>query len=239
MNHLVLDLGNTRMRAYHYRDGAALKEWELGRLEELPAIVSQLPQPLKILASNVGKYSFAGLREAGLEVLEVGQMPHLPVELKYQTPETLGSDRIALACGAQDRYPAHNVLIIDVGTCITYDFKNAAAQYLGGAISPGVLMRFEAMHHFTARLPLIGKWNERPNELMGSTTEQSMQIGVWAGIDAEIAGIIKRYQSRYPKLKVLFTGGAGKRFAQELNFDIFAAPKLLPEGLNYILEFNA
>ena len=239
MNHLVLDLGNTRLRAYHFQAGSILNEWELEQLEELPHLVSQLPAAPKILASNVGRHSFDALRKAGLEVQEVGQWLHLPIELKYQTPETLGQDRIALACGAQAHYPRRDALIIDVGTCITYDFKNASGEYLGGAISPGVLMRFEAMHHHTARLPLIGKWNEPPKKLIGASTEQSMQIGVWLGVQAEIEGIIKRYMQRYPTLKVLITGGAASGFAEELNYDIFAAPKLLPEGLNYILEFNA
>ncbi|MGC4020868.1 MAG: type III pantothenate kinase [Cyclobacteriaceae bacterium] len=126
------------------------------------------------------------------------------MSIKYKTPETLGVDRIAAVCGALDLFPNSNSLAIDMGTCITYDFLDQQKNYCGGGISPGMAMRFEAMHTFTKRLPLVTAMQEK---LIGDTTESSMRSGVMNGILAELNGIIDRYKLEYPDLRVVLCGG--------------------------------
>ncbi|HSM63616.1 MAG TPA: type III pantothenate kinase, partial [Gillisia sp.] len=152
------------------------------------------------------------------------------------TPKTLRNDRIAVRSAACKTYPTQNVLVIDAGTCITFDFKNAENRYLGGAISPGLQMRFQAMHTFTENLPLLEPEDEV--ELIGNTTVKSMQSGVVTGIIAEIEGVISRYSSQFEDLKIILTGGDSQFLCKRLKNSIFANSNFLLEGLNYILEFN-
>lgn len=160
----------------------------------------------------------------------------LPVNNLYATPATLGVDRIAGVCGARQLFPDTHCLVIDAGTCITYDFLDAAGSYYGGGISPGLAMRFEAMHTFTARLPLVAPV-EKP-ELTGNTTERSMQSGVIYGLLEEIDGIIRRYSEKFEGLQVILCGGDAHFFEKKLKASIFASPELVLIGLNSILIYN-
>jgi type III pantothenate kinase len=158
----------------------------------------------------------------------------LPLHISYETPQTLGVDRIAAVCGALDLYPDQNCLVIDAGTCITYEFLDAQRNYHGGAISPGVTMRYEAMHDFTAKLPLAKFVNEAP--LIGNSTEACLQSGVVNGTKAEITGIIQRYQELYPEIRIILCGGDARIFEAMLGNRITAAPDLVLAGLNKILR---
>jgi type III pantothenate kinase len=160
----------------------------------------------------------------------------LPIKILYDTPHTLGVDRIAGSCGASSMFPKMNSLVIDAGTCITYDFTNAQGEYLGGGISPGLEMRFKALNTFTSRLPLV-KANETP-ELVGTSTEASIQSGVINGIASEMEGLILRYQEKYPELNVILCGGDTSFFENRLKATIFAAPELVLFGLNSVLIHN-
>lgn len=160
----------------------------------------------------------------------------LPIRNLYLTPKTLGTDRLANAVAGNFLFPRKNVLVIDVGTCIKYDFVNARAEYLGGSISPGLSMRFRAMHEFTGKLPMVSE--ERPKVLTGRSTSEAMQTGVFAGVEEEIRGVISRYKKKYVQLAVVITGGDSRRFVRELNLSIFAAPDLVNLGLNEITRFN-
>jgi len=160
----------------------------------------------------------------------------LPVKILYATPQTLGVDRIAGSCGALQLFPVQNTLVIDAGTCITYDFTDSNGQYYGGSISPGLKMRFQAVHTFTARLPLVNP-AENP-ELIGTSTETSIQSGIVNGTVAEIDGIISRYQQKYPDLQVILCGGDGPFFENKLKAAIFASPDLVLIGLNSVLIHN-
>lgn len=160
----------------------------------------------------------------------------LPVKIQYATPQTLGVDRIAGSCGAVQLFPGKNTLVIDAGTCITYDFTDSRKQYVGGSISPGLKMRFQAAHTFTARLPLVNPV-ENP-ELIGNSTETSIQSGVVNGMVAEIDGVIDRYQHKYPDLQVILCGGDGPFFENKLKASIFASPELVLIGLNSVLIHN-
>lgn len=160
----------------------------------------------------------------------------LPIKNKYNSPETLGNDRLALVVGASHKFPNTDVLVIDAGTCITFDFLNAQKEYLGGSISPGIQMRFKALHNQTNQLPLIN--TIQSNQLIGASTEESIASGVINGVCSEIDGIIERYAKDYSGLKVIVTGGDTKFFDKALKNTIFAAPNLLMEGLSKILHYN-
>ncbi len=161
----------------------------------------------------------------------------IPVKNRYETPLTLGNDRLANAIAGAFLFPGKNVLIIDAGTCIKYDFVNSRKEYLGGSISPGLEMRFKAMHHFTGKLPLVKA--AKVNRITGSSTEKALQTGVMIGIREEILGFIRIYREKYKSLEVIITGGDSMRFADHLNLSIFAASDLVNIGLNEIIRYKS
>lgn len=160
----------------------------------------------------------------------------VPIINKYSTPDTLGKDRLAGVVGAKQLMPASNVLVIDAGTAITYDLITAEGEYMGGGISPGIAMRYKALHTFTARLPLLDYYDDA--QLIGDDTSTGIHSGVLNGAVAEMEGIIQRYQEVYPGLKTVVTGGDHNYFDKRLKIKTFAAPNLVIEGLNLILLFN-
>lgn len=169
--------------------------------------------------------------------MELTPATPLPIINLYRSPETLGSDRIANACGAATLFPAQNVLVVDAGTCLKFDVVTAQGEYPGGSISPGLKMRFEALHRGTGRLPLLRPAESAP--LTGYDTVTSMQAGILNGMCAEMEGIIADYRQRYPGIKVLLTGGDAPFFLNHLKTSIFAAPSITLQGLNAILLHNA
>ncbi len=160
----------------------------------------------------------------------------LPFQNLYATPQTLGADRIALAAGATSLFPSQNVLVIDAGTCITYDFINKKSEYLGGAIAPGVNSRYRALHDYTANLPLLEK--QYPETFIGNTTSDSIHSGVVNGIAREMDGIIEQYLNEFEKLTVVLTGGDAEFLAKQLKSSIFVKPFFLLEGLFIISKLN-
>jgi len=160
----------------------------------------------------------------------------VPISNNYKTPKTLGKDRLASAVGGNALFPKKNVLVIQAGTCITFDMVNAKGQYLGGAISPGLMMRFKALHTFTGKLPLVTP--ENINYRLGTTTQQSILSGVINGMSDEIDSAIEDYRHKYKSLKVIITGGDAYFFESQLKNEIFAKPNLVLYGLNKILEYN-
>ncbi|NNK40613.1 MAG: type III pantothenate kinase, partial [Winogradskyella sp.] len=160
----------------------------------------------------------------------------LPFINKYETPKTLGVDRIALVSASVLHFPDQNVLIIDAGTCVTYDFITNDNNYIGGAISPGLSMRYRALNTFTAKLPLLNV--QQPKSVVGKTTESSIHSGVVNGIVLEIDGVIDQYKEQFGDLTVILTGGDGKFLSNQLKNSIFANSNFLLQGLNYILQFN-
>lgn len=171
------------------------------------------------------------------EVLELSSETKLPFKNLYKTPETLGVDRLALIAAAVLHYPLANALIIDAGTCVTFDFKDSKNSYLGGAISPGLRLRYQAMHNFTAKLPLLEV--SAPKHFIGNSTAQAMHSGVVNGLVNEIEGHIQQYQQEYSDLTVILTGGDANFLSKQLKSSIFANSNFLLEGLNHILNFNS
>jgi type III pantothenate kinase len=160
----------------------------------------------------------------------------LPVVNLYATPLTLGVDRLAGVCGAQQIFPLQHCLVIDAGTCITYDFLDKEGKYYGGGISPGLKMRFQAVHTFTAKLPLVTPKGHVP--LIGNSTESCIQSGVVNGVLAELDGIIDQYGKKFEGLRVILCGGDAMFFENQLKASIFASPELVLIGLNSILNYN-
>lgn len=171
--------------------------------------------------------------DSKVELIDFSTDLHLPVSVGYLTPKTLGRDRIAAVCGAIRQFPGFPVLSIDAGTCITYDLVTDLKEYLGGGISPGIQMRFKALHTFTGNLPLVEFENDPP--LIGRTTHESILSGVINGIVQEVNGIIEQYMLNYPKLKIILTGGDAKYFDKKLKYNIFANPNLVLSGLRDII----
>jgi len=161
----------------------------------------------------------------------------LPFSNLYKTKDTQGPDRIAAVAGAMSIFPGSDVLVIDAGTAITYDFINKHGEYLGGAIAPGMTMRFKALNSFTQKLPLITAGENA--ELHGKTTEDSIKSGVQNGIAFEIQGFIEKHRLEYPELKVVLSGGDAIFLAEQINCPIFVEQNIVLIGLNSILNCHA
>jgi type III pantothenate kinase len=175
----------------------------------------------------------AALRALPCPVLRVtGQTP-APVTVCYRTPETLGADRLAAVVGAVTVMPHTPLLVIDAGTCITYDLVDASGRYLGGNISAGVEMRLEALHARTARLPRVEVDGDVPD--MGYDTETAIRAGVVRGIGFELQGFIRHWQKRYPDVRIFLTGGDRYAFSDALRRDILTDSHLVARGLNRLL----
>ena len=168
--------------------------------------------------------------------IQLTEKTSLPVKNLYETHETLGKDRLAAVAGAFELFPYENCLVIDAGTCITLDLLNEKGEYLGGNITPGIEMRFKAMNHFTARLPLIERKDQ--NDWLGKSTETAMRNGGQLGAILEVEGFIEMCRREYKGLNVLLTGGDADFFAKTLKTKIFANQNLVLVGLNKILKHN-
>lgn len=235
---LIIDIGNSFVKAAVFQRGKIIgmrKFSEADREKEIKEIFNSHSPIEKIIVSDVtGEALF--LEKFKVPLLELGPSTKLPFKNLYKTPETLGKDRIALMAAAVQHFPKKNVLVIDAGTCLTFDIKNKRDEYLGGSISPGLKMRFEALNHFTAKLPLIAP--ATGVELTGNDTESSILSGVIMGMIKEIDGVIEEYKALYEDLTVILTGGDAQLLSIRLKNSIFANSNFLFEGLNYILEFN-
>lgn len=171
-------------------------------------------------------------------VLIVNAQSIFPFNIQYNTSQTLGVDRLIGLTSAYYHSDGKPFLVLDLGTCITYDFVNQHNTFIGGGISPGLLMRLKAMHQFTSKLPLVDYFSEQPN-LIGNSTTSCMQSGAWYGVLGEINYIIARYQENNPDLQVFLTGGDAFLFVDDIKSKIFARPNLLLEGLNRLIQLNA
>lgn len=234
---LVIDIGNTLLKAGVF-DGDELVFAEAVTANDQPRLLESLEQfPVRrsILSTVAGIPSLVDKwlnNKGNLQVFD--EKTPLPIVNAYKTPQTLGRDRLANACGAKQLFPNDSVLVIDAGTCLKLDLVTENNEYLGGSIGPGLAMRFRALHTDTARLPLLEP-AEFP-ELIGRDTFGSIQSGVVNGMLAEIEGFVAQYQQIYPRLMLVITGGDAPFFLNQLKSRIFAAPNLTLTGLNTILQ---
>ena len=238
---LVIDIGNTLHKlAVFDENGEIVRTYHEKGLTPafLGTIVAQYPVNEAII-SSVGQDDDQVIRWLNdhTHLVRFSHQCRLPIKMRYGSPETLGTDRIANAVGANALYPNQNVLSFMAGTCLVADFVNAENEYLGGSISPGLRMRFQALSHFTARLPLIEP--ENIDFLTGNTTQNSILSGVMHGMTHEINGIIRQYTAQYKGLKVILSGGDAQMLQNSIKKRIFAAQNPILLGLHKILKLNA
>lgn len=177
------------------------------------------------------------LRSMFPNLLELSSSTKLPINNLYQTPNTLGPDRLCAAIGAWSLFKGSDILVIDAGTCLKCEYVSAAGEYLGGAIAPGLAMRAKAMNHFTARLPLINV-NELAHAI-GQSTEEALNSGSFFGLLLEIEGRASQFLEQFPNGKIVLTGGDAQHFERRIKTPIFADPILVPRGLYEIYLHNA
>lgn len=238
---LVVDVGNTlvKLAVFNGKNQVFKKTVLKSDFDKaLDFILDEFTTINKAVLCVVGAFSEKSRAklEKKFSVFTITPAIKLPFKSDYATPETLGYDRIALVSTAANQYPNKSVLIIDVGTCITYDFLNSEGVYKGGAISPGIDMRYKALNQFTEKLPLLDA--NMPQNLIGNSTQTSIHSGVINGVIFEVDGIINAYKQDYQDLTVILTGGNAHFLRDRLKNSIFANPNFLLEGLNYLLEQN-
>lgn len=239
---LVVDVGNTFVKFAVFKD-KSLKYKTSFELEnfnkEFKILKKEFPKLSNAIVSSVGRLSkkTIAVLQKELTVLVLHHKLNFPFKNLYATPRTLGVDRIALVCASVDQFPNNNVLIIDAGTCITYDFITKENEYLGGAISPGLRLRYKALNNLTANLPLLE--TNQPQSVIGNSTEESIHSGVVNGAIKEIDGLIDYYKDNHSDLTVILTGGDANFLSNQLKNSIFANSNFLLEGLNFILDYNS
>ena len=221
---LVIDIGNTVAKLAAF-DGDELKEvvFDSNRtLAQLPEFCKRYPFERAIAVTVVDLEETVARSLEGLPfpVLWLDKDTPLPVQNLYETPQTLGYDRMAAVVAANACCPGRDLLVIDAGTCVTYEFVDAQGRYHGGNISPGMQMRFKALHHLTGHLPLVSA--EGRMLPMGKDTETAIRAGVLKGMEYEIEGYIRRMKHKYPELLVFLTGGDDFSFDTNLKSIIFA-----------------
>jgi type III pantothenate kinase len=236
---LVIDSGNTLVKiALFDRDTIIYKtEQDLNASIRLDSIFKKHTIDSAIISDvSNGTKQLADQLPNGLPVVFMSGQTPTPLNIKYMSTDSLGSDRLAAAVFASDFFPGNNVLVIQTGTCITYDLVSETDEYLGGAISPGLEMKLKALNTFTAKIPLVKK--KEISFITGNNTENSILSGIVNGSIAEIDGMIDRYTENYPGLKVIIGGGDIFFFDKKLKNRIFAIENLVLKGLNLILEYN-
>jgi type III pantothenate kinase len=236
---LALDIGNTRSKAAVFEDGSLMKKFVFPKNElqkNLLQIIDRYETITDLVVSSVGNEHIDFAIPRKVRVLEINHETAFPFKNGYETPLTLGVDRMVLASGAVLRFPEKNRLVIDAGTCITYDFIDEKNQYHGGAISPGLRLRYEALHNYTAKLPLLTA--EMPEGFVGQSTHASIHSGVVNGTLNEIDGFINAYKNDYSNFIIILTGGDAEFLAKRLKNTIFANQNFLLESLNETFQYK-
>ena len=247
---LAIDIGNTRIKAAVF-EGNTLLDAEVFKNEDLQKKIENIldlhPNIMNLVVASVGnvaKESFLAF-EKRINCHFIDYKTPFPFRNLYKTPHTLGIDRLVLAAGSVFQFPNQNRLIIDAGTCVTYDFVNSDDEYLGGGISPGIRLRYEALHQYTANLPLLtiddldaDKNSILKPDLIGNSTQNAIHSGVVNGTVNEIDGFINQYKAIYPKFIIILTGGDAEFLAKRLKNTIFANSNFLLESLNQTYQYK-
>ena len=235
---LTLDIGNTQSKLAVFNNSLVVvktfdSEFIIDEIDGFlllyPSIKNLIVCSVTDITLNLEKYNFNNVHF-------VSSSSNIPFENLYLSKDSLGNDRIALVSSASISYPGKNVLIIDAGSCITYDFINDKNQYLGGAISPGLNMRYKSLNEFTSKLPLLSL--ESSDKLIANQTIDSINVGVANGVVFEIEGFVRQYLSEYDNLTVILTGGNSDFLSNQLKISIFANQNFLLEGLNNLIKLN-
>lgn len=238
---LTIDVGNTQVKSAVFEENILLEKHVFLLSDFEDSVKKILKNFLKIavlVISSVGKLEIEALNSFQGRVLIyiIDREKKFPFLNKYSTPNTLGVDRMVLAAGAVLQYPEQNRLIVDAGTCVTYDFVDSNNVYHGGAISPGLRLRYEAMHNYTAKLPKL--CFEEPHDLVGDSTIQSMHSGVVNGLTFEIDGYSSQLKAQKENFIIILTGGDANFLAKRLKNTIFANSNFLLESLNLLYQYQ-
>ncbi|MDK2978205.1 MAG: type pantothenate kinase [Bacteroidales bacterium] len=238
---LTIDIGNSRNKFAVFRRGEILEVFHFNTLNTniIQDISQKYPEIKHVILSTVREVetSFVTFLQSEFnDYIELTEKTKIPIENLYQTKDTLGKDRLASVIGANNIFPNTNVLVIDAGTALTFDFINQQNQYLGGTISPGLEMRFRALHDYTNRLPLQEKNNNY--QLIADNTKEAIISGVQHSLIFEIDSYINTFKTKFNHLKVILTGGDAIFFDKKLKNPIFVNLNLNFIGLNKILEYN-
>ena len=237
---LVIDIGNTQIKVAVFQETILIFKDQFSSDQLISRVLSiseqyNIKEGIISHVTNLDQTLLLELKKI-VKLIELDYQTKLPFLNKYLTPKTIGVDRLALIAGAKGQFPDQNVLVIDAGSCITFDFINKNAEYFGGDISPGIEMRYKAVNHYTANLPLLNRIDLLPE--LGDSTQNAIHRGILNGVIQEIEGVIGQYQTKNQKLTVVLTGGDTIFLAKNLKSSIFAIPNFLLEGLNSILIHN-
>lgn len=237
---LVIDIGNTRTKIGLYENNTLLDVHYYPAFDSSDLKYYLRKHPIKkCIISSVGESpeSYAlFLQNAGIKhTIIFDEQTPIPIINNYSTPQTLGKDRLAGVIGAYAEFASQDILVIDAGTCVTYDFLRKEGVYEGGAISPGIQMRLKAVNQFTKNLPLVESCES--TVVTGKTTEESIVSGTLNSIVFEADGFIDYYKNLYPDLITIVTGGDVNYFDKTLKNNIFARPNIVLTGLNKILVY--
>ncbi len=243
MNNLVIDIGNSGLKLAIFHQRKLVHKLHLQQIDtdQLRQLVKDYEVENSLISSvSQDAEAIANLLKTITVYQPFSSNTALPLINLYKSPETLGSDRLAGLMGARYLYPEQPVLVIDAGTCITYDLIDEKSRYEGGSISPGILMRLKALHHFTGKLPLVD-FDPDFEDLIGRDTRQSILSGVINGVLAEVEGFIQKYSQRQAHLRVILCGGDARFFDTRLKNSIFAnylscEPDLVLIGLNEVIH---
>ncbi|TDD99242.1 type III pantothenate kinase [Flavobacterium cellulosilyticum] len=238
---LTLDIGNTRIKAAVFEGSIILDSFVFIKSELEKNIKNILKKYKKISnlvissVSEIEKSIFIGFEDV-VNIHFVSNIDPFPFSNCYETPLTLGIDRLVLATGATLKFPNQNRLVIDAGTCVTYDFINDQNKYLGGSISPGLKLRYQALYEYTSKLPLLSL--ENPENFIGNSTSNSIHSGIVNGLVYEIDGFIDEYKANFSNFIIILTGGDSEFLAKRLKNTIFANSNFLLESLNQTFQYK-
>jgi type III pantothenate kinase len=237
---IIIDLGNTLAKIAVFRGNSLFTEkvFKTGSYKNLVRFLNSQPIGSYCIVSGVVDFpaGFEKIIKNNFKTIVLDENTPIPLKNSYKTPGTLGNDRIAAAVAAWNEFPGRDILVIDAGTAVTTDLVSSKGEFYGGAISPGIDMRFKALHTFTGRLPLVKRTNIK--YLTGTTTVESISSGVINGLVAEIDGIIDKYKLLYPEIISVFGGGDSIFLLKRLKNSIFARSNPVLNGLHLILNYN-
>lgn len=237
---LVIDIGNTRVKAALFEQNNLLHHFVYKNTDEVlnENLIAGYKVSNCIVCTVVDNIEpFVETLKKTIPVLIYRIPTPTPITNAYQSPDTLGTDRLAAAVAGNAMFQNKNVLVIDVGTCIKYNFINNKNEFVGGAISPGLGMRFKAIHTFTSRLPLL-KIDKNYNDLIAVNSNDNILSGVELGAIAEVNSFIEQYKALHPDINIILTGGDVNFFEKRLKKPIFADSNLTLKGLSIILDHN-
>lgn len=234
---LAIDAGNSFIKCTTMSNGSII---DVNRYNYSDFFNNRYPQPfMNAIICNVSKFDTRDIlsRFNCRHILEFNHSTKTPINIAYETPQTLGLDRIAACVGAEKLNPHVNKLIFDLGTALTIDFIDSNSTFIGGNISLGLNSRFKALHKFTENLPLLDATSDEVS-LIGKNTNSAIVNGVINGITYEINEYIDNYTTEYQNIIPIITGGDCLFFEKRIKKTIFAYPNLTAIGLFTILEHN-